>query len=201
MARKLLHHAVMSKPSKSSTQIANDLRRAADEGRYLREQSRRSAEETAQKREQDAESWLSQTLPGLLREAGLGGKDEIYIGWDAERITACRRAGLFVRIERDVMSGMDMAYVRVPGAHASTSGHRGRPFSEADVTALEREHAGVWVDTESQPGVTRVYTSTADGGEAVLSVVFGGTPTMDQLRTAAAGLFALCRQLEALERR
>jgi hypothetical protein len=182
--------------------VLDILRQAAEDGRRAREQEQ-ATERTRQTtddqgRGREAQRWLVQELPGLLREAAREGKVEVDIGFQESHAAACRAAGLSVRTSRDLMSGMDMNYVAVPGAPLPPK--PGMPLTAADVDAIERACPGVYVDTDQKPGIVRVYTSTTRRGEAGLSVEFEcAAPSGDQVNAAARGLAALRQKLEELE--
>lgn len=105
-----------------------------------------------------------------------------------------------MRTEKEIMSGMNMHYVRVPLPQKV-------PISPDDIDTIEHDHPGVWIETidtaTSVPGTatgTRVFTATTQRGEARLSIVFDELPSLHQVRTAARGLLTLRKQLEELER-
>lgn len=190
-----------SSPMKKTTQnpAIHTLRRAAEEGRRAREQARASGRAQQNADDREVQRWLAEELPGLFREAAQEGKIEVDIGYQESHAAACRASGLSVRTERDIMSGMDMNYVLVPGSPLPPK--PGMPLTAADVDAVERVCPGVYVDNDGVTGhAVRVHTTTARRGEAKLSVEFEcATLTGDQVYAAARGLAALREKLEEIE--
>lgn len=201
---------------KTNPHARDALRRAAQEGRAANNHAQLADNTRANDAERNAERWVAEELPDLVRDAARRDVGEIYLGWSERgseaRAAACEAAGLRIRRARDVTSGYVFLYARVPDPSLDPGHDRPEAGDERrsnDVTpnearAIEADYPEISIELGrgSQGDVVRGERPLSGGGLARVRVEFyGRRASLREMSAVAEHVAWICQDLRRISPR